>query len=148
VLSFRRKRTCFRPSESFTSGGFPKEAEGSELVPFLREDAGPPPEVKLSEGRKQVQKARPSGDALPSGSFTSGASFGKTQLAGNTWNTSVIRRKRIHDGDPRSPFKRLPEVGDWLCQSPPQVTIPSPLPSAPLCPSSRRTSFGGRRVTV
>jgi len=102
----------------------------------------------LSEGRKQVQKARPSGDALPSGSFTSGASFGKTQLAGNTWNTSVIRRKRIHDGDPRSPFKRLPEVGDWLCQSPPQVTIPSPLPSAPLCPSSRRTSFGGRRVTV
>ena len=43
----------------------------------------------------------------------------KTQLPRNT---SVIRRKRIHDGDPRSPFKRLPEVGDWLCQSPPQVS--------------------------
>jgi len=34
-------------------------------------------------------------------------SLGRTQLLRHT---CVIRRKRIHDGDPRSPFKRLPEV--------------------------------------
>jgi len=65
----RAYRASFRKREWVDSKGrtlFPKEAPEVKLLPFFREDARPPPEVKLPEGSELVPILR---EASPLAAF-------------------------------------------------------------------------------